>query len=96
VDREHLDDIAEIIVTLDTHRKDHIAHAVFWTNGNGEEPKPFQRITHSDVKTGIWQPKDPSLLVSYDLYCQLIQRKANVFIITIFIHRIIVSSILQH
>lgn len=54
--------IAEIILTMDSHHKIHIAHAAFWTSDKGESPKPFTFITKDDVANGIWKPKDPSKL----------------------------------
>jgi hypothetical protein len=64
VNRSNLDKIDDIVVTLDTHNPDHIAHALFWNSaedGSGVQPVPFQRITHDDVLSDKWFPLDPSL-----------------------------------
>ena len=64
---EHLDDIEEIFITLDTHHRLHIAHACSWRRGIagkvgdihyavGDFPLPFTRITHSDIDLGVWLP----------------------------------------
>jgi hypothetical protein len=62
-----MDKIDDIVVTLDTHNPDHIAHALFWNSaedGSGIQPVPFQRITHDDVLGGKWFPLDRSMKVS--------------------------------
>lgn len=62
--RNNLDKIDDIIVTLDTHNPEHIAHALFWNSvqdGSGSQPVHFQRITYDDVSSGKWFPVDASL-----------------------------------
>lgn len=66
--RKNGDKIVNIVVTLDTHNVDHIAHAVVWNSkedGSGVEPSIFSRISYNDVKNGVWFPKDPSKRVSF-------------------------------
>lgn len=63
---EHVDDIGEIFVTLDSHHKKHIAHAAFWSDkedGTGKAPAPFTQITYQDLVDKKWFPKDLSLTV---------------------------------
>lgn len=55
--------IEEVFVTMDCHQPNHIAHARVWTDENGNEPPAFQQIRYADVESGVWRPKDPSLLV---------------------------------
>lgn len=45
----------EIIVTLDTHSRHHIAHACRWVNADGKNPNPFTIITHQQMLDGDWQ-----------------------------------------
>lgn len=52
--------IDDIRVTLDSHRLLHIAHPIWWTNANGEEPKPFTQITEQDVDAGVWKARNPA------------------------------------
>lgn len=50
--------IDEIIVTLDTHPRVHIAHSIFWTSASGESPPPYTVITLGDIETGKWEPRN--------------------------------------
>eukprot|EP00638_Chattonella_subsalsa_P002370 CAMPEP_0117750570 /NCGR_PEP_ID=MMETSP0947-20121206/10450_1 /TAXON_ID=44440 /ORGANISM="Chattonella subsalsa, Strain CCMP2191" /LENGTH=270 /DNA_ID=CAMNT_0005568769 /DNA_START=436 /DNA_END=1248 /DNA_ORIENTATION=- len=55
------DQIDQIYVTLDSHHRLHIAHAVFWKNAYGESPPPFTIITNEDVKNEVWIPVNEQL-----------------------------------
>lgn len=57
----HIDDISQINITLDSHQRYHIAHSIFWTNSDGESPNPFTLISEQDIKNGLWKPRDSSL-----------------------------------
>ena len=59
--KEHEDKIDEIFVTLDSHHENHIAHAVFWKNREGDSPINFTEISHKDVEDKLWEPRDPAL-----------------------------------
>jgi len=59
--RKHADKIDHIMVSLDTHHPNHIAHAAFWTNAKGEKPAPFTEIKHADVVAGTWEARLPDL-----------------------------------
>ncbi|KAF0698384.1 Aste57867_10986 [Aphanomyces stellatus] len=59
--RKNINDIAQIIITLDSHQRLHIAHGVFWTNEKGESPPPFTLIPSADVASGKWKPRSPDL-----------------------------------
>jgi nicotinamidase/pyrazinamidase len=74
--REHLSEIDEIYVSLDSHhvrseslgyltppQKLHIAHGAFWQDSNGTSPTPFTFIKHKDVVDGVWIPRDHTHLV---------------------------------
>jgi len=56
---QHGDDIDDIIVSLDTHQKLHIAHGLFWINEAGEHPPPFTPIPLSAVQSGEWKTSQP-------------------------------------
>jgi nicotinamidase/pyrazinamidase len=56
---KHLAKVNEVFVTLDTHQKYHIAHALFWVNNKKEHPAPFTIITAADVDKGIWKAQNP-------------------------------------
>lgn len=51
---ENLDKVGDIFITLDTHQKYHIAHAMFWINAKGERPAPFTHISVQDVENRTW------------------------------------------
>jgi nicotinamidase-related amidase len=51
--------ISDIFVSLDTHNRFHIAHPLFWTDRNGNNPKPGTKISLSDVAPE-WDPQNPT------------------------------------
>lgn len=56
-------EIEDIVITMDTHNKLHIAHGAFWKQGPAEEdndksPDPFTIINKEDVEQGRWVPRD--------------------------------------
>lgn len=53
--------IDEIYVTLDSHHRMHIAHAIFWQDADGHSPPLYTTITHHDVEEGVWRPRDHHL-----------------------------------
>lgn len=54
---KHADEIDEILVTMDSHHRNHIAHAIFWEDAEGKNPPPNTLISHDDIgKT--WWPRD--------------------------------------
>jgi nicotinamidase-related amidase len=65
---DHLNDIHQISVTLDSHLKLHIANPFFWTNKEGQHPPPFTPITEKDINDGTWVPSRPELLQHALLY----------------------------
>lgn len=59
---QNVDKIDEIFVTLDTHHRMHLCHAIFWTNSNtGASPPPGTVITAEDLQNGVWEPRDNML-----------------------------------
>ena len=53
--------LADIHVTLDSHRLVDIAHPAWWVDQNGDQPKPFTLISASDIVAGIWTTRDPGV-----------------------------------
>jgi len=49
-----------IHVTLDSHRVIDVAHPAFWQDSDGRPPAPFTMITHDDVASGRWSPRNPA------------------------------------
>lgn len=52
--------IADIHVTLDSHRRVDISHPMWWKDSSGKRPDPFTIITAEDVKQGKWTTTQPS------------------------------------
>ena len=52
--------LADIHVTLNSHRKVDISHPVWWRDSAGNHPAPFTQITPSDVESGTWTTMVPS------------------------------------
>ncbi|MDY6935406.1 MAG: hypothetical protein SVZ03_14420 [Spirochaetota bacterium] len=59
--RKGKDKIEKIRVTLDTHRKQHIAHPIWWIDENDNHPKPFTAISTNDVIGNLikWRASNP-------------------------------------
>ncbi|MFM8332234.1 MAG: hypothetical protein ACKN9T_11140, partial [Candidatus Methylumidiphilus sp.] len=50
--------LADIHVTLDSHRVIDIGHPGMWRDANGASPPPFTIISVADIETGIWRPRN--------------------------------------
>ncbi|KAG3116641.1 hypothetical protein PI124_g2934 [Phytophthora idaei] len=59
--RQHSGKLKQLVLTLDSHQRYHIAHGIFWENAEGKSPEPFTLITAKEVAAGVWRPRDPSL-----------------------------------
>jgi nicotinamidase/pyrazinamidase len=56
---EHGDDIGRIVVMLDQHPLNHIAHACMWIDSDGQHPAVFTAISDKDVEAGVWRASSP-------------------------------------
>lgn len=54
------DKLADVHVTLDSHRKVDISHPIWWKDSQGQHPGPFTIITAADVESGRWTTTQPS------------------------------------
>ena len=52
--------LADIHVTLDSHRVIDVGHPGFWRNGDGNSPVPFTMISADDIANRIWFPRNPN------------------------------------
>lgn len=52
--------LADIHVTLDSHRSVDISHPVWFRDADGNAPAPFTPIAAADVRAGVWSPTLPS------------------------------------
>jgi nicotinamidase-related amidase len=69
--------IDNIIVTIDAHVDGHIAQSSVWEDENGMEPDAFTVISHADVLSGHWKPKNPNLKDQYALYTKRLEEKGR-------------------
>jgi len=58
---EHLMDITEIYVSLNSRHKTHIANPVSWVTEAGIAPKPYTVIRKEDVASGVYRARLPGL-----------------------------------
>ena len=59
----NLDQITEIVPTMDTHRAVQIFHAAFWIDAHGQMPAPMTMVTLDDVHNGRWRV-NPGIVAS--------------------------------
>lgn len=59
-----------IYVTLDTHQKLDIAHAMWWVDAQGNHPNPFTLISVEDLASGKWKTADPAMQEYSNFYVQ--------------------------
>ena len=52
--------LADIHVTLDSHRRVDISHPVWFRDADGHPPAPFTVISAADLEAGTWVPTLPS------------------------------------
>eukprot|EP01038_Epipyxis_sp_PR26KG_P005581 gene5581-7706_t len=76
---ENIDKISEIIVSMDSHYSNHIAHAIFWRNDAGEHPGVFTVITYEQIAKREWYPvdPDPELYEWTKHYTKVLRRKGR-------------------
>jgi nicotinamidase-related amidase len=55
--RNHGSEIDQIVATLDSHHKMHIAHPSFWVSVDKKHPDPFTIITTDDIVSEKWLPR---------------------------------------
>jgi nicotinamidase-related amidase len=78
---------------MDSHHRNHIAHAVFWVHGtdNTRVPIPFQKITAAEVESEEWVPRDPSLKEHCKYYTRELEKKGN-YTLTIWPEHCLIGS----
>ncbi|OWZ20888.1 hypothetical protein PHMEG_0004638 [Phytophthora megakarya] len=57
----HTSELNQVVLTMDSHQRYHIAHGIFWQNATGESPEPFTTIYAQNISDGVWMPRDSSL-----------------------------------
>jgi nicotinamidase/pyrazinamidase len=83
--------ITNIIITLDSHHKNHVAHHITWVNQAGEHPAPFTLISADEIKKGIWKATDPKRQQLVAKYAEDLEAKGR-FKLIIWPDHCIISS----
>ncbi|GAB9465315.1 hypothetical protein Gpo141_00002726 [Globisporangium polare] len=74
---QHSAHLAQLVFTLDSHQRYHIAHGIFWENAQGESPAPFTLITSQEVADCVWKPRDASLKEYTLAYTQSLEKSGK-------------------
>ena len=53
------DKLADVHVTLDSHRKVDISHPIWWKDSSGVHPAPFTQIGAADLESGRFTTTQP-------------------------------------
>jgi nicotinamidase/pyrazinamidase len=67
--------LADIHVTLDSHRLIDIAHPAWWMDENGNQPKPFTLIPAANIVSGILTPRNPAFRKRTIEYAKALESK---------------------
>ena len=89
--RARADRIDEIVVTLDSHQRFHIAHGIFWVNDAGDHPPPFTLIAAEDVARGTWRASDARKQRAAEEYARKLE-EGNRFKICVWPEHCIIGS----
>ncbi len=69
--------IADIHVTLDSHRKVDISHPIWWVDPSGAHPDSFATISADDVRKGQWRTTRPGLQDRSLAYLETLEANAR-------------------
>ncbi|KAG7377570.1 hypothetical protein PHYPSEUDO_011422 [Phytophthora pseudosyringae] len=87
----HTSELSQIVLTMDSHQRYHIAHGIFWKNDAGESPQPFTSISSKDIKNGVWKPRDSRLKDYVLTYTQALEASGK-FSLTIWPEHCVIGS----
>lgn len=71
------DKLADISITLDSHRIVDISHPTWWKDSAGHAPAPFTIIGADDVRNGRWTTRQPSFLSRSLEYLEELERRGR-------------------
>jgi nicotinamidase-related amidase len=89
--RKHMAHIDQIVITLDSHQRIHIAHGIFWVNDAGEHPPSFTLISSEDIAHGTWRASDASKQEAAEEYARKLE-EGNRFKLCIWPEHCIIGS----
>ncbi|KAL4140033.1 hypothetical protein PRNP1_015462 [Phytophthora ramorum] len=87
----HTSDLSQVVLTMDSHQRYHIAHGIFWENDAGESPDPFTTIYSQNITDGIWKPRDSTLNEYVLAYTQSLEASGK-FSLTIWPEHCVIGS----
>ncbi|KAL3665282.1 hypothetical protein V7S43_009910 [Phytophthora oleae] len=89
--KNHTSELSQVVLTMDSHQRYHIAHGIFWTNDAGVSPQPFTTISTKDIENGVWKPRDSSLKDYVLAYTQSLEASGK-FSLTIWPEHCVIGS----
>ncbi|KAJ8569309.1 hypothetical protein ON010_g5951 [Phytophthora cinnamomi] len=87
----HTSELSQVVLTMDSHQRYHIAHGIFWENDAGESPDPFTTIHSQNITDGVWKPRDSSLNDYVLAYTQSLEASGK-FSLTIWPEHCLIGS----
>lgn len=69
------DRLADIHITLDSHRKVDISHPMWWRDADGRPPPPFTLISADDLREGRWNTYLPSFRTRSLAYLEALEQR---------------------
>lgn len=69
--------LADIHITLDSHRKVDISHPMWWKDTSGKRPGSFTLITAADVEAGRWDTYLPSFRARSLAYLKALETRGR-------------------
>jgi len=88
---KHGNILDDIIVSLDSHQRVHIAHPIFWRTKQGNHPDPFTPISHEMVKKGEVAASNPAFQKWSESYTESLEQNQR-YILTIWNPHCIVGT----
>jgi nicotinamidase/pyrazinamidase len=88
---DHTSELSQVVLTMDSHQRYHIAHGIFWEDEAGESPDPFTTIYAQNITDGMWKPRDASLKDYVLAYTESLEAKGK-FSLTIWPEHCIIGS----
>lgn len=84
--------IDDIALTLDSHHRVHVAHALSWLDSSGKHPDPFTPISADDVRTGKFRAYNPQFQQRYLDYVETLEKNGR-YILCIWPEHCLIGSV---
>jgi len=73
----NMENITQIICSMDAHIREQIFHPCWWVNKKGENPEPYTLITYENVEDGIWKTANPRNLKKSKKYLKKLEESGK-------------------